>query len=273
MNDPHAPNRRWWNEVTPVHVASRLYDVNGFLAGRESLHAIELAALPDVADKSLLHLQCHFGLDSLSWARRGARVTGVDFSEVALGTARDLAKKLDLEARCRFVCCDVLEADRHVGGPFDVVFTSYGVLAWLSDLRRWAGVVARSLRPGGTFFIAEVHPTSQLFDDDGEGGLTVAYDYFHRAEPLLSPGDGSDYADRSYRPTAETHEWIWSLSDVIGALLEAGLVIEELREHPFTVWRQFACLIETRPREWRFPEGSRALPLLFSIKARKPPAR
>jgi 2-polyprenyl-3-methyl-5-hydroxy-6-metoxy-1,4-benzoquinol methylase len=156
--DPHvAANRALWDEWTPIHVGSAFYDVDGWKSGRRhDLPPLLVDEVGDVAGKDLLHLQCHFGLDTLSWARRGARVTGADFSERAVEQARLLAAETGLEAR--FVVSDVVDLPDRLEGDFDVVFTSFGVLNWLPDVPRWAEVVAHFVRPGGFFYIAEAHP-------------------------------------------------------------------------------------------------------------------
>ena len=185
--DAHEPNRRLWDEVTPVHVASRFYDVEGFLAGRCTVAPVELTALGDLRGKRLLHLRCHFGLDPLSRARRGAAlVVGVDFSGPALAAAGRLAERVGLADRARFVHSDVLELA--LGERFDLVFTSHGTVGWLGDLRRWGETVARHLAPGGLFYVMDAHPVALLFEAEGQGGggRRLAHDYFHGEAPLVS---------------------------------------------------------------------------------------
>ncbi len=176
-------NQDLWDGWTELHVAGSSYDVEGFKAGRDTLDEVELAGVGDVEGKSLLHLQCHFGLDTMSWARRGARVVGVDFSENAVAHARRLALELGLDAR--FIQADVTDAaavlGRLGGEQFDVVFTSHGTISWLPELREWAQIIAGSLKPGGRFFIADSHPFTWMFDDEGdEPGLRFnpRYKYF-----------------------------------------------------------------------------------------------
>ena len=153
-------NRELWNAWTEIHEGSTFYDVEGFLAGRQTLLPIELEELgPDVREgTTLLHLQCHFGLDTLSWARRGARVTGVDFSDKAIALADRLAREVGLDEACRFVQSDLYDLPAHLDERFDVVFTSWGVLMWLPDLTAWGRLIARYLRPGGIFYIVDFHP-------------------------------------------------------------------------------------------------------------------
>jgi len=152
----YETNLRRWNELVGLHAESEEYDLEGFIAGKSSLHTVELEALGDVSGRSLLHLQCHFGLDTLSWARLGARVTGIDFSDSGIELARRIADRIGVDAE--FVCCNVYDLPEHLEGEFDIVYTSYGVLCWLHDINEWARLVSNYLKPGGTFFIAEFHP-------------------------------------------------------------------------------------------------------------------
>jgi SAM-dependent methyltransferase len=271
MNEYMTANRALWEEWTPIHERSEFYDVEGWKAGRRPLPDFVLDEVGDVAGKDLLHLQCHFGLDTLAWARLGARVTGVDFSERAIALARSLAASTGLEAS--FVQADVLELDQVLDGEFDVVFTSFGVLWWLPDLTRWAKVVARFLRPGGMLYLSDFHPFSQALDDGDTTAPTLFYPYFPSPEPLEFPTEGS-YAD----PDAEVEQtvqygWQHSMGEIVTVLAEAGLRIEFLHEFPFTVFRAFPYLVESAddPRMWRLPEPyDGKLPLLFSLKATKP---
>lgn len=266
MDPRHEVNRKRWDEVTPVHVRSEFYDVPGFLAGRNTLFDIEREALGDVRGKSLLHLQCHFGLDSLNWARLGADVVGVDFSEAAIREARDLAEKAGLSKQCRFVCSDVLELEQHLDGAFDIVFTSYGVITWLADLKKWARTIARFLKPDGRFFMAEIHPFSYVFHDERPG--EIAYDYFSTEQGVVLPVS-PDYADSSFVPTQPETYWPWTFADIFGSLREAGLTIEDFREFPFTCYQQFPYLIRQANGQYVQPEGKPRIPLLFSLSATK----
>jgi SAM-dependent methyltransferase len=267
MEPRHESNRRRWDELTPVHVRSDFYDVAGFLAGGSTLGKIEREGVGDVQGKTLLHLQCHFGLDSLSWARLGAQVVGVDFSEVSIADARRLAERAGLASRCRFVCADVLELECHLEGTFDVVFTSYGVITWLCDLQRWAKVIAHFLKPGGLFFMAEIHPFAFVFRENVPT-LEPAYDYFHQAAGTKFTGS-PDYADPSFVPAASETYWAWSLADVFRVLREAELELRDFREYPFSCHRQFPHLVKQADGCWILPPGSVQIPLLFSVAAGK----
>lgn len=266
----HEANRRHWDEVTPVHARSRFYDVDAFLAGRCTVGPVERAAVGDLRGKRLLHLQCHFGLDTLSFARLGAaEVTGVDFSDVALSEARRLTERLGLADRAQFVRSDVLELS--LDARFDIVFTSHGTIGWLSDLRRWGETIARHLAPDGLFCIVETHPTALLFEPDkaDSGRLRLTYGYFHGETPLVDES-GPDYAEPGYLPRGPRHYWIWSLADMFGALEQAGLQTFGLREYAFNAWPMFAGMQRGDDGYWHPPEGAPHLPLMFSLKARWP---
>ena len=257
-------NRRWWDERVPLHVESEFYDVDAFRAGADPAHsAWALDEVGDVTGLDLVHLQCHFGMDTLALARRGARVTGLDFSEPAVEQARALAASLGIEAA--FVQADVYDAAAALGRTFDVVFTGIGALGWLPSIERWAEVVASVLRPGGFLYLGEIHPFATLFAD---GEQRLAYPYLEHEEPTVVDEPGT-YADRVAATVHNrTTEWSHGIGEVVTALIEAGLVLEWLRErvdifYDFTGW-----LVERSPGVWVAPEGE--LPLLYSLRARKP---
>ena len=258
-------NRESWDERVPIHASGEFYDVASFKAGQERLQPFEVEGVGDVSGKDLLHLQCHFGMDTLSWARRGARVAGLDFSAPAVETARSLASDLGLEAT--FVRSDVYEAAEALGGrSFDVVYTGRGALNWLPDLGRWAGVVAALVRPGGFLYLSEFHPFTEVFGDED---LTVERDYFHSREPDVWDEPGT-YAD----PEAETennltYEWRHPLGEVVSAVASAGLSVELLHEQDYTVFPRWPFLEKSGLDAYRQPEGAPRLPLMYSLRARK----
>ena len=229
---------------------------------------MELDEVGDVRGKTLLHLQCHFGLDTLSWAREGAIVTGVDFSKPAIETARALASETGVNAR--FIVSEICELPEKLSEQFDIVFTSYGVLYWLPDLRRWAEVAARFVRAGGTFYIVEFHPFAWVFDDAPDvTDLHVRYPYFPSGEPLRFDEVGT-YADRGADIQHRiTYSWPHTLGEAVSALIAAGLRIEFLHEFPFSTY-QFMPLTEMVPdKTVRLTKHDACVPLLFSIKATK----
>lgn len=266
MNEYLESNRELWNAWTHVHLRSKFYDVDGFKRGDNRLDAIVRGGVGDVHSKSLLHLQCHFGLDTLSWARLGARVTGADFSDEAINAARALAHEVGLDAN--FVCANIYDLPHVLGGEFDIVFTSHGVLTWLPDLKGWARVIAHFLKPGGLFFIAEAHPCAYIFDDENADDLRVRYSYFRSEEPGKVQVHGS-YADRAADVHGTEYWWVYSMSDLVNALVAAGLRVEELREFPFVAWQMLSFMEQDADGWWRLPERFPQIPLMFSLKARK----
>ncbi|MFW6115486.1 MAG: class I SAM-dependent methyltransferase [Chloroflexota bacterium] len=274
MSEHAQTNRAWWDERVSLHADSAFYDVKAFKDGDLTLMDLERSELGDVAGRSLLHLQCHFGLDTLSWARLGAQVTGVDFSEEGIALARSLSEDLGIEAA--FVCSDVYELPAMLSGEFDIVFTSYGVLCWLPDLVRWAEAIAHFLAPGGTFYIAETHPFALVFyDEEDAEDLQVHYPYFQGPEPMRFEDAGS-YAEPMAESTHRvTYEWTHTLGDVVNALISAGLQIEFLHEFPYACCRMLPFMEQDEDGWWRLtpPDGSAwagdGVPLTFSLKARK----
>jgi SAM-dependent methyltransferase len=268
-----AANQRLWDAWTAVHAEGDFYDLSGFRAGGIRLRPDEVAALGDVTGKTLLHLQCHFGIDTLSWARLGAVVTGADFSSASIRLARELASELGF-ADARFIESNVYQLPARLGDEFDIVYTSRGVLGWLPDIRGWARVVARFVKPGGRFYITEVHPVVQVFENEGVAPreLRLQYPYWEHGDPLIFDVHGS-YAD----PSADVgeqkeHGWDHGLGEIVTALIDAGLRIDSLEELPYLDWAT-DFLVESEPGSDRYilPDGPGELPLMFTILATKPP--
>lgn len=260
-----ALNRASWNARTPVHLRSRFYDLAAFKAGRTSLRSIELEEVGDVAGRSLLHLQCHFGQDTLSWARLGARVTGLDLSDVAIAEARALARELGIPAR--FVEGNVYDAPELLGGErFDRVFTSYGVLGWLPRLEPWARAVAGCLAPGGVFHLIEFHPAAWIWDESFE---RVVHPYDAPGEPIPSEESGT-YADPAapvrFRDVGFNH----GLGSVVTALLHQGLILDTLTELDWSPYDIFPDMEEVAPGCFRMRRFGRNLPLVYCLAARRP---
>jgi SAM-dependent methyltransferase len=260
-------NRALWDAWTDVHEKSDFYDTDGFLAGKSRLKPVERAELPGARGKSMLHLQCHFGLDTLSWAREGVHVTGVDFSERAIGLAQSLNERAGLDAR--FVCSDLYSVPAKLQEQFDIVFTSYGVLNWLPDITRWARVIDMCLKPGGVFYMVEFHPFGSMFENEGDiREWRMTEPYFHAEKPTRYMSDGS-YADREADVKMPEYEWSHPISDVLNSLIQTGLQIEFLHEFPFTTYREFPFLEEHGEWDWRPPAKLGQPPLLYSIRALK----
>ncbi len=265
-------NQALWDIWTGIHASGDFYDLAGFRAGGVRIQPYELEIIGDVAGRSLLHLQCHFGIDTLSFARLGARVTGADLSPAAVELASSLAVDLGFP-EARFVQSNLYELPANLDGRFDIVYTSRGVLGWLPDIRGWANVVAHFLAPGGIFFITEIHPAVQVFENEGvtPGELRLTYPYWEHRDPISFAVTGS-YAD----PAADVgegvmeHGWDHGLGEIVNALIDAGLRIESLVEHPFLDWG-VDFLTKAPDGTFRLPEGTAGeLPLMFSIRATKP---
>lgn len=255
MKDLIADNQTAWDSRVAPHLGSEFYDLETFRAGRCSLNPLELELLGDVSEKSLLHLQCHFGQDSISWARKGARVTGIDFSAPAITAAQALAQEIGFDVR--FIRSDVLELD--LQERFDIVFTSYGVLGWLPDLQAWSQVVARHLKPGGVFCLVEFHPVLLMYDfESGQ----LDYEYFHKGYSETVSGT---YAEPNDPTPRQEHFWSHSIEGVLGPLLKAGLNLQEMRELDYSPYGCFPNMKEGPKGEWRYPCSVR-LPHLYALR-------
>lgn len=253
-------NRRVWNDKTDYHILSDFYDMAGFRQGKTSLKEIELALLGDVKGKRILHLQCHFGQDSLSLARMGASVVGLDLSDKAVEKATELAAELGLDAR--FICCNVYDLPEHLGEEFDLVFTTYGTVGWLPDIAGWAALVARYLKPGGQFVFADFHPVVWMFDDQFR---EVAYRYF-QSEAIVETGTGT-YADRDAPIQAQSVSWNHAMSEVVSALIANGLRLDSLLEYDYSPYNCFRNMVEEEPGRYRIAHMGNKLPMVYSIVA------
>lgn len=249
-------NQAGWNQRAKVHFESKFYDVNGFLSGQTSLREIELAELSDVVGKRLLHLQCHFGMDTLSWARLGAVCTGVDISPVAIEKARELASETRLHTR--FVCSDVYSFRRSHSEPYEIVFTSYGALCWLPDLSRWAEIVASNLAVGGLFYMVEFHPFCDLLE---------GYSYFTQTMPDVE--EQGTYTENGADLVTRLATWPHTISGVVNALVDAGIHIVRINEFPFSPYDCFEDLVEREPGRIYLTHRENDVPLVYSITGRK----
>ncbi|MGJ8664235.1 MAG: class I SAM-dependent methyltransferase [Marinicella sp.] len=249
-------NKTSWNKRVETHFNSKFYDVPAFLSGNTSLNEIELTGLAEVKGQSMLHLQCHFGLDSLSWARMGADVTGVDISDEAIKKAEELNSQCNLAAR--FVATDVYAYGATNPQKFDVVFTSYGAICWLPDINKWAQIVAQCLKSGGQLYMVEFHPIIDLM---------AGYNYFHRAEPDIELED--TYTENCDGTKHEFAVWTHTVSDVISALIKAGLSIKEVQEFDYSPYNCFAGMEEKQPGKFYLEHKGNHVPMVYSIKATK----
>ncbi|MFT3740657.1 MAG: class I SAM-dependent methyltransferase [Breznakibacter sp.] len=255
-------NKRSWNERTEWHFKSDFYDVDGFLKGNTSLKPIELELLGNLKGKRLLHLQCHFGQDTISLARLGAHATGIDLSDKAIAKAKELAGKTNSEAT--FICCDIYDLPNHLSGAFDVVFTSYGVIGWLPDLDRWAKIVSGFLKTNGKFVFVEFHPVVWMFDDDFS---KIAYNYFN-AGAIKETEDGT-YADKNAGIKTNTITWNHSMGEVFQSLVANGLEVVSLKEYDYSPYDCFQKTIAKEPDKFIIGPLDGKIPMVYSIVAVK----
>lgn len=259
-------NRNSWNNRLEAHLKSEFYDLDGFLKGKSSLNSIEIDRLGELSGKTILHLQCHFGQDSLSLARLGAKVTGVDLSDKAINTAKALAEQLKIDAD--FICCDIYDLPQHLDRQFDIVFTSYGTIGWLPDLEKWGKLIAQYLKPNGKFLIVEFHPVVWMFDNDFD---KVAYNYFN-VVPIVETETGT-YADKSAPIHQQSVSWNHPMSEVLNSLIKNGLEIVSFDEFDYSPYNCFNKTIEPEPNKYRIEHLEDKIPMLYAIEAKKKPSK
>ena len=268
-------NKQSWNKRTAVHKDSAFYDLASFKNGKTSLNKIELEELGDVTGKSLLHLQCHFGMDTMSWERAGAVCVGVDLSDEAIKLANEIKDELKLHTE--FICANIYdlkdpskvtpsEGFREAG--FDIVFTSYGTVGWLPDLDRWAEIVSHFLKPGGTFYIADFHPALWMMDDSFE---KIKYNYFNTE--IITEEISGTYTDKNAPIKSIEHGWNHSFSEIINALLKHDLQIQLFNEFPYSPYNCFNNLEQGVDGMWRIKGMDEKMPIMYSIKAVKSTSR
>lgn len=255
-------NRQSWNGRTGIHLKSAFYDLEGFKNGKSSLNEIELNLLGDVRGKSILHLQCHFGQDTISLSRLGAEVTGADISDKAIEVAKQIAK--DTNSTAAFICCDIYDLPNHLEKQFDIVFTSYGVVGWLPDLDKWAKVISGFLKPSGQLVFVEFHPVVWMFDNNFE---QVDYSYFNSG--AIVETESGTYADKTADIVHESATWNHSISEVVNSLIKNGLEINLLDEFDYLPYNCFNKTVEAEPGKYRIENLGNKIPMLYSISARK----
>jgi SAM-dependent methyltransferase len=272
MEDYRDVNRRWWDEAARVHAASPDYALARFVEDPSYLSSVvrfDLPRLGDLRGLAGVHLQCHIGTDTVSLARLGAQMVGLDFSEPAIENARRLAARAGVGAT--FVAGDLYEAPELLGRDrFDLVFTGIGALGWLPDIRRWAQVVADLLRPGGRLFMREGHPVLWALDDERTDDLLVLdYPYFEHDEPLVSDEDGTYVETDHVFANTVTHEWNHALGEIVTAVLDAGLELTMLEEHDSVPWEALpGRMTKVGENEWRLSDRPRRLPHTYTLQAR-----
>ena len=268
--DPHREaNRLNWEDRVPIHLKSQEYE--DFASDPRKLSCVvefDRAELGDVHGKSLLHLQCHIGRDTLSWAKLGATVTGVDFSPRAVEAARKLSEASGVPGR--FIEAELYDAPTLLSDEFDIVYTGVGAICWLPDIRRWADVVAGFLKPGGVFYIREGHPVMWSLDDEREDeALVIGFPYFETAEPMRFDVETTYMGDGSKLGHTTTYEWNHGLGEIVSALIGVGLRIESLKEYQFCEWKSLPTMQQSDDGHWRLPHDSDRLPLMYSLRAVK----
>lgn len=255
-------NQKAWNQKATHHFDSEFYDVAAFIDGKTSLNDIELSIIGDIKGKRILHLQCHFGQDSIALSRLGAQVIGIDFSEKAIELAKDLAQKCNSDAS--FICCDIYELPKFLDKKFDMVFTSYGTVGWLPDINQWGGIVSHFLKPGGRFIMADFHPVVWMFDNHFK---YIQYNYF-KDEPIVEEETGT-YADVNAPINNETISWNHSLSSILNGLLKNGLHIISIEEFDYSPYNCFQELHESEPKKYRVKHLDNKIPMVYLIEAVK----
>ncbi|QQV03673.1 MULTISPECIES: class I SAM-dependent methyltransferase [Chryseobacterium] len=255
-------NKNSWNAKVETHLQSDFYFVDEFIKGRTSLNSIELELLDDLAGKSVLHLQCHFGQDSISLSRMGAKVTAVDLSDKAIEAGISLVEKC--HEKVEFICSDVYELPNILDETFDMVFTSYGTIGWLPDLEKWANVVSHFLKPDGHFIMAEFHPVVWMYDDDF---TEVSYNYFNE-KPISETYEGT-YADFSADIVQDYVMWNHSLSEVLQNLISKNLEIKTFKEFDWSPYPCFRHIEKFEKGKWRTTKFGNRIPMVYSIKAQK----
>ena len=255
-------NKQSWNNRTESHVNSEFYDMKGFLSGQNSLNEIELLLLGNIKGKSILHLQCHFGQDSISLSRLGAEVTGVDFSDKAISFAKQIST--DTKSNTTFICCNIYDLPNYLDEEFDIVFTSYGTIGWLPDLNKWAGIVSKFLKPTGQFIFVEFHPVVWLFDDEFK---KIAYNYFN-TEAIVETEEGT-YADKLAPISQEYVMWNHPLSEVISSLLDNNLQLSTFQEYNYSPYNCFNNTEEVESKKFRIKHLDDKIPMVYSLSAKK----
>lgn len=252
-----SKNKTSWNLRTEEHITSNFYDVESFLKGKSSLNEIELLLLGNIEGKSILHLQCHFGMDSLSLARMGANVTGVDFSDNAINEAKELNRQLNLNAE--FICCDIYDLPNYLNKKFDIVYTSYGVIGWLPDLNNWGNVISQFLKKNGKLVFVEFHPMMWIFDREY---TEIVYKYSSQ-KPIIE-NEGT-YTDTLNEIESETVTWNHGLAEPINALIKNEINIIDFQEYDYSPYNISSEMYEYEPNRYQVKKYADMLPLIYSL--------
>ena len=253
-------NKRAWNNKTYIHFRSDFYDNASFIKGRNSLNSIEIDLLGDIKGKIVLHLQCHFGQDTISLNRMGAQSTGADISDKAIKRAKELADVTKSDAD--FICCDIYDLPQLLKKEFDIVFTSYGAIGWLPDLNKWGNIISGFLKPGGKFILVEFHPVVWMFDDNFK---EIKYRYFNSG-PIIESVEGT-YADKDAEIVQDYVYWNHSISEVLNSLINNNLEINSFNEFDYSPYDCFNNTIEFAPGKFRIKNLDNKIPMVYSVAA------
>jgi len=253
-------NKTLWDKKTHFHKTSEFYDVKSFKEGKSSLNQIELNELGDVKNKSLLHLQCHFGMDTLSFAKMVAITKVIDLSEDAIKYAEELSTELNIKSN--FICSNVYDLKQNLDEKFDIIFTSYGTIGWLPDLNRWANIISHFLKPDGTFYMVDFHPIVWMFDNDFK---YIQYPYHN--ETVIEETLEGTYADKNADIKLKSFGWNHSISEILNALISNGLTIEHFNEFNYSPYNCFNNTVKSEDDYYRIKGLENKIPMLYSIKA------
>ncbi len=255
-------NKNSWNNKVDIHYDSEFYDTKAFINGQSSLNQIELELLGDIRGKTILHLQCHFGQDTISLDRLGAHVIGVDLSDKATEKANELTRITNSGAK--FICCDIYELPNHLHESFDIVFTSYGTIGWLPDINKWADIVSRYLKPSGSFVFVEFHPVVWMFDDDFS---KIQYPYFN-SDAIVESEDGT-YAEKEAAISQDYVMWNHGIGEEANSLVMKGLEIKALDEYDYSLYDCFSKTVKIAPKKFQIKHLGDKIPIVYSIVAIK----
>jgi len=261
-NDYIKINQNLWDKKTDIHVESEFYNVDEFIKGKDSLNSIELALLGDFKGKKVLHLQCHFGMDTISLARYGAEATGVDLSQNAIDKANELADEMKVSAR--FIQSDIYNLPNILDETFDIVYTSYGTIGWLPDMTKWAAVISNFLKPKGKFVFVEFHPVIWMFSYDFK---KVEFNYLNSG-PIVEELEGT-YTDGDANIKEKSVSWNHGICEVQDALIKKGLSLTNLKEYDYSPYNCFENTVEMQPGKFQIKGLENKLPMVYSIVAIK----
>lgn len=275
MSDYYNKNIKHWDEKAKLHASksSSTYNIESFLKGSSTLLPIEKRFFQNVKDKKILHAQCHIGFDTISLARLGAQVTGVDFSSDSIREAEKFADHLQISVE--FIQTNILDLATTKLKPnsFDFIYASYGVLCWIDDLARWTRSLANFLKPGGTFLLIDDHPYVNTVEFE-QNKYEIKANYFRNEIPFEYVNESS-YTGQKLQENKIAYEWNHSIDEILSSFLKANLILSSFYEYDFTFWQRFTFLKQSLegyyykdPSNKEQPDVS--IPLMFSLTAIKP---